>query len=388
MEGFSFDIDGLLSDEEAEKLFNEESDTPPENEDNGGEEKDLEEETNAEDAGVDETPDEPEKVGKGKDENTDEETEDAAPENEGGSSPNVFYSSIANALKDDGIFPDLDDETIKGIKGPEDFGELFEREIQSRLDETSKRIYTALNNGVTPTEIQQYESTLNYLAGISEDDISAEGDDGDNLRKQILYNDLINRGFSEERAKREIKKSFDAGTDVEDAKDALDGLRVTYKNKYDGLLKDAQKRTDEFKRQQDKEAREFKKMVIDNEIVLGDQKLDQRTRQKVYDAVSKPVYKDPDTGKLLTQVQKFQKEQPLEFMKQLGLWFVLTDGGKDLVGFTKGKVRAEKHKAIKELERKITANSINSDGTLRFVSGGVDEGGEDLLLSDDWKVGF
>ena len=309
MEGFSFDIDGLLSDEEAEKLFNEESDTPPENEDNGGEEKDLEEETNAEDAGVDETPDEPEKVGKEKDENTDEETEDAAPENEGGSSPNVFYSSIANALKDDGIFPDLDDETIKGIKGPEDFGELFEREIQSRLDETSKRIYNALNNGVTPTEIQQYESTLNYLAGISEDDISAEGDDGDNLRKQILYNDLINRGFSEERAKREIKKSFDAGTDVEDAKDALDGLRVTYKNKYDGLLKDAQKRTDEFKKQQDKEAREFKKMVIDNEIVLGDQKLDQRTRQKVYDAVSKPVYKDPDTGKLLTQVQKFQKEQ-------------------------------------------------------------------------------
>ena len=122
--------------------------------------------------------------------------------------------------------------------------------------------------------------------------------------------------------------------------------------------------------------------------MLGDQKLDKRTRQKVYDAVSKPVYKDPDTGRLLTKVQKFQKEQPLEFLKQLGLWFVLTNEGKDLVGFTKDKVRSEKHKAIRDLANKINATSVNTDGSLRFASGESTDGGADLLLSDDWKVGF
>ena len=104
--------------------------------------------------------------------------------------------------------------------------------------------------------------------------------------------------------------------------------------------------------------------------------------------MTKPIYKDENTGRLLTAVQKYQQDNPLEFLKQLGLWYVLTDGGKDMVGFTKGKVRSEKHKAMRELENKLKATSLNSDGTLRFVSGEPGGSDSDLLLSDDWKVGY
>ena len=53
----------------------------------------------------------PESVGSGKD---NEGKEDTAPDNNAdGTSPNNFYSSIANACAVDGIFPNLDDETIK-----------------------------------------------------------------------------------------------------------------------------------------------------------------------------------------------------------------------------------------------------------------------------------
>lgn len=379
MEDFTFDIDGLLSDDEANKLFSEdqEQDQEPEVQDEGTEE--TPEDDNAE------VQEEPEKVGN---KENDKEKEDAEPE-DGGSSPNVFYSSIASALKDDGIFPDLDDKAIKGIKGPEDFGELFEQAIQAKFDERQKRIDEALNYGVKPDTVSSYERTIQYLDSINEEALSAEGDDADNLRRQILYNDLINRGFSQDRANREIKKSFDAGMEIEDAIDALDALKAFYKKGYDDVREAAKKQQEAIIKAQKKNAEDFRKMVLEQEVVLGDQALDKVTRQKIYDAVSKPVWKDPDTGKLLTQVQKFQKEKPLEFLKQLGLWFVLTNEGKDLVGFTKGAVKKEKHKAMRDLENKINATSMNPDGSLRFASGEKDyDESADPLLSDGWTVGY
>lgn len=380
MEDFVFDVDGLLSDEEAEKLFseNETDEETPEVQDPETEEPEQEEA---------ETPEEEsEKVGDIED---NKEPEGAEPEN-GGSSPNVFYSSIASALKDDGIFPDLDDKTIKGIKGPEDFGELFESAIQARLNEVQKRVDDALNYGVQPDTIRQYEQTIQYLDSINDDALTAETDEADALRRQILYNDLVtNRGFSQDRANREIKKSYDAGTEIEDAQDSLESLKKFYKAGYDAVRNEAKQQHDKMVAAQKKNAEDFRKMIIEQDVVLGDQSLDKATRQKVYDAVSKPVWKDPDTGKLLTQVQKFQKEKPLEFLKQLGLWFVLTNEGKDLVGFTKGAVKKEKHKAMRDLETKINATSMNPDGTLKFASGDRDDANtNDLLLSDGWSVGF
>ena len=379
MEDFTFSVDGLLSDEEAAKLFAEETQETeePEVQEEGDEEKTPEVDAEAPDV-------EPEKVGN-KEDNKEKEDADSK---DGGSSPNVFYSSIASALKNDGIFPDLDDNTIKGIKGPEDFGELFEKAVQAKLDERQRRVDEALNNGVQPDTVQQYERTIQYLDAINEEALSAEGDEGDNLRKQIIYNDLLVKGYSQDRANREIKKSFDAGTDVEDAIDSLESLKQFHKQKYDDIRAAAKKEHDDMIKAQKKNAEDFRKMVIDQELVLGDQPLDKNTRQRVYDAVSKPVWKDPDTGRLLTQVQKFQKEKPLEFLKQLGLWFVLTNEGKDLVGFTKGAVKKEKHKAMRDLENKINATSMNSDGSLRFATGETGDDSEDPLLSDGWTVGY
>ena len=60
----------------------------------------------------------PESVGS--EEKETKEKEDTPPEGDGTSPKTDFYSSIAKALKEDGIFPDLDDDIINGIKDPED----------------------------------------------------------------------------------------------------------------------------------------------------------------------------------------------------------------------------------------------------------------------------
>ncbi len=373
MEEFSFDISsGLLSPEEAEKLFDE---TKPLQELN---EEPAEEEQEQKETPTEENESSSEKVGQ------EEEHEENAISPQGdGSSPSI-YSSIATALKNDGIFPEFSDEELSAVTTPEAFGELFEKAIESKLDERQKRIDQALGNGIAPDTVKMYEQTLSYLGSISEEAISDEGEQGENLRKQLIFNDLLNRGYTQEKASREVEKSFKSGSDIDDAKDALDALRSFYQNGYDKIQKEAKERTENMKKARQQDEAKFRKMILEDDIVLGENKLDKKTRQSVFDAVSKPVYKDPDTGQLLTQVQKFQKENPLEFLKQIGMWFVLTNGGKDFSGLSKQQVIAEKNKGIRELERKINSSAFDSDGSLKYVSGTSIS--NDNLLDGGWKV--
>lgn len=372
MEEFTFDINsGLLSPEEAEKLF---SEVPEE----------LDEAITPDEKKTDNRADGDEPQEGVGEENNDEIKDDAVNRKGDGASPASFYSSIAEALKDDGIFPDFGDDEIKAVKSPEDFAELFEKAVSSRLDERQKRIDSALGNGVEPDKVRMFEQTLQYLGSITEDAITAETDEGDALRKQLIYNDLLNKGYSKERIQREMEKSFKSGSDIDDAKDALSELNKFYRGGYDKLINESKQKADDMRKARDRDIESFRKAVLDDEIAIGETKLDKRTRQRIFDAVSKPVYKDPDTGQLLTKIQKFQKENPVEFLKQLGMWYVLTDGGKSVDGLVKSQVNIERNKGIRELERKINSSSFGSDGSLRYMSGtNVDN---DSLLSDGWQV--
>lgn len=372
MEDFSFDISsGLLSAEEAEKLFDE---TKPLQE---MKEEPVEEEQK-------ETPPEEDQVPSERVGAEDEEHEENAIAPKGdGSSPSVL-SSIATALKNDGIFPEFSDEELSAATTPEAFAELVEKAVTSRLDERQKRIDEALGNGIAPDTVKMYEQTIGYLDSLTEEAITDESQQGETLRKQLIFNDLINRGFSQEKAAREVEKSFKSASDIDDAKDALTALRNFYQSGYEKTQQEAKEKVENAKKARKQDEEKFRKMILEDEIVLGETKLDKKTRQSVFDAVSKPVYKDPDTGQLLTPVQKFQKENPMEFLKQIGMWYVLTDGGKDLGGLVKQQVISEKNKGIRELERKINSSAFNSDGTLKYMSGAQID--NDTLLDGGWQV--
>jgi hypothetical protein len=43
----------------------------------------------------------------------------------------------------------------------------------------------------------------------------------ENFRKSLIFQDLINRGYSQQKAEKEVQKSINAGTDIDDAIDAL-----------------------------------------------------------------------------------------------------------------------------------------------------------------------
>lgn len=382
MEALSFD--NILGEQEIETLF-----TDPEDNDVQEEHKETEEEeveTPASDdkkqKEIDNTTEDvdpenlfedkaPESVGSGKD---NEGKEDTAPDNDAdGTSPNNFYSSIANACAVDGIFPNLDDETIKKAVDAESFSNLIEAEINARFDEKQKRISQALENGVEPTDIKKYESTLNYINTITDAAIAEESEKGEQLRYNLIYQDFINKGMTPDKAKKFADRTVDAGTDVEDAKEALLSNKEFFSNAYNKMLQDAQQKADEDKAEREKNAKELEKSLMKDKQLFGDMEISNDIRKKAFDSVSKPVYKDPETGDYMTAIQKYESEHRAEFLKYTGLIFAMTNGFKDFDSFAKGKVRKEVKKGLRELEQTLNNTRRNNDGSLRMVTNQKDD---------------
>lgn len=360
------DIEGLFTEDSQEETKTEESV-------NTEEEQETTEEEIVDAENLFDTPE-----GVGSEDKDNQEKEDTNSEKDGGTSPKTnFYSSIASALKDEGIFPDLDDETLKSINEPEDFAEAVEKQIQARLDERQRRIDAALNADIEPEEIKKYENTLSYLDSIKEEDITAENDKGEMLRQKLIYQDFRNRGYSDARAQREVQKSLNAGTDVEDAKEALEENRKYFTESYQELIKEAQEEAKAEERRVKEQAEKLKKVMLEDKEVFEGIPLDKVTRQKAFDNIAKPVFKTED-GEYLTTIGKYERDNPVEFKKYLSVLFTLTDGFKNLDGLVKGKVKKEVKQSLRELEHKLSSSSRSSAGNPRYV-GGIEEDNESYI---------
>lgn len=369
MEGL--DLDNIL-DEDAMSLFNDdgtqEDTTPEDTPDNTGDDEQKEKKNTTEDS-----PEgmfgEPESVGS--EDKNNEGQEDTLTDDGDGTSPKTdFFSSIAEAFAEEGILPNLDDETIKKIKTPEDFRKAIDDYIKSELDEQQQRVKEALDNNIEPDAIRQYEGVLNYLDSLKEEDLRDESEDGENLRKRLLYQDYINRGFDKSRAEREVNRAVQNGTDIEDAMDALDSCRSFYKSSYNELLKNAKEARLQEENDRKERTENLKKSIFDNKNkFFGDLELDQATRQRVFDNISKPVYKDPKSGETFTAIQKFEMEHSDEFLVKLSLLFTLTDNFKSLDKLVDSKVKKGIKRGLKDLEGRINSTSRDANGNLRYTSG-------------------
>lgn len=377
------DLSSILSPEEIEGLFAEENNdvqvSPPEQK---GEKEKTKEETTEEVPDGENPFESPESVGSGKEDKQGK--EDTSPEGSGTSPKNTnLYSSIASALKEDGIFQNLDDDKAAGITDAEAFAQAIRDEVAAQFDERQKRIDAALNAGIEPSEIQKYERTISYLDSISDENITDESEKGEALRRQLIYNDFINRGYSKERATREVKKSFDAGTDIEDAKESLKSNKDFFNESYSRLVREAEDEEKAYVEQRKKEAEALKKEMLEDDKVFSGFSIDKATRQKAFEAISKPVAKDPETGELYTAIQQYERDNHKDFLKNVGILYVLTDGFKNLDRIVKGEVKKAVKSNLRNLENVINNTSRTTDGNLHLAN---DLGDQSSLFEEGWKL--
>ena len=383
MEGLS--LDNIYGEKEIDSLFGEteniSTEASVENNEENSETQETTEVENSEELFGDEELKQPESVGSEKNK---EQQGDAATEEGSDTSPNL-YSSIANALAVDGIFLNSDEDAIGKVDSAESLSDLIEAEVNARFDEKQQRVIKALENGVEPSDINKYEGVLNRLESFTDAQLLEESENGEALRKQIIFQDYINKGYSQERAEKLTLRSIDNGTDVEDVKDALQSNKEYFQKEYNKLLKEAQEVADKEKADRQKKVEKLKEDIMNDKQLFGNTEIAQNVRKKVYENISKPVYKDPETGQYLTALQKYEMEHPTEFLKYVGLFMTLTDNFKDFESFTKGKVKKEMKKGLRDFEQMVNNTKRTSDGRLDLVTNRKADP-ESFLSSGNFKL--
>ena len=305
--------------------------------------------------------------------------ENGGPSNQNGGGNSLqtnVISSFAKAMREDGYLQNLTDEDFKGIKDAHSMAEAIKKEVQAQLTQEQLRIKQALDGGVDANEINQYHTAIENLNSITNEIVEADNEQSKTLRMNLIYKDYLNKGIPAEKAKTLTMRSVEAGTDKEDAKEALQANKEYFQKKYDDLLKGAEDRQKESQTLFENQAKELKTALLDTEEVFKGFKMDAQTRQKAYDAVTKPVFQTKD-GRQLTEVQKFAEEHPVEFRKALGAYFVLTNGFQGIGNLLNKEVKKQVQSHLKSFDEKL--HSRPSGGSMSYMEGDRGGAGESLF---------
>lgn len=280
---------------------------------------------------------------------------------------NVDFSSIAKQFADEGVW-ELDDEEVKDA---DSFKSLIKKAIENGIDEKTKRVSELLDMGADSKDIKEFEDTIEYLHGIQNEDILAEGEDGDNLRKRLIMQDLINNGVDEQEAVTKVKEIFKKGNDITEAKKALQANKDYFQKAYKEMAEEQRKKADEWDNSVQKQTEELKTSIMSNDKFLGELDIDEKIKKQALANLSEPKYKDKQSGQMLTAIQRYERENKTEFLKNLGLVFTLTDGFKNMDKLVNKAVKRRVNNEISGIED-LLKNPSGSDASLSMVTGAND----------------
>lgn len=293
-----------------------------------------------------------------------------------------FYSSIAKMLQEDGILPDVTDEEIDQVLDPESMSAAIKKQLNTQLSLQTRRVTEALNYDADIDQVREYETTLQVLDGIDVNALSNTDDETVKLRNDLIYQDYINRGFSEQKAVKELKKSIQAGTVIEDAQEALESNKTFYKNAYAKLLADAKKESEAKIAQKEKMIEELREDIISDQGFFKALNVDDNTRKKIAKVITAPTFRNKN-GTVETELQHYYAENSKDWAKYMGLFYVMTDGFKNIDKLIGKRVKAEQKKGLQRLDDLLNSTSRHADGSLNLVSG---VGDAEAYFGKKWKL--
>jgi hypothetical protein len=122
----------------------------------------------------------------------------------------------------------------------------------------------------------------------------------------------------------------------------------------------------------EKQFSNLKKRILDTDSFYDGVQVDRNIRQKAYDSITKPVFKD-ENGNFMNELQKYQRENPMEFMENVALLYALTDGFKNVEKLTRKKVQAGIKRGFDEVASVLNSTRRNGDGSLNLANTAPDD---------------
>jgi hypothetical protein len=218
-------------------------------------------------------------------------------------------------------------------------------EIEDAFDETDQAIMMA--------------QRLEFFNSISEEDVKSD----ENLQKEIYYDLLTSKNFSQEQAIEAVEDAMQVGKLADKALKAVPEL----KNQANAVVTQAKEYKAAKTQQQIAEQNKAFEALINNidqrQAFIDGINLNKVSKEKIKQNILSPVYKDNKTGREYNSLMYKQTRNPVEFemlinyYDTLGL-FNLDKQGKFKPDISKLK-QVAKTKAINELDKIIASEDRN-----------------------------
>ena len=299
-------------------------------------------------------------------------TEDEDPENVGGdedpvgedaTSPNLF-SSFASELHSKGVLPTLDLDKTK-IEDTDSLADVIKGEIDSQtksyiISKIGEDGYDALEKGVSLAQYQEHTNTVDQLDSITDDVLEEDVD----LAKRVILQDYINQGLTEQKAKRILQKTIDAGEDsvLEDAKESIQSLRAYENLRIEQEKVNASQRQLAAVKEQEKIDNDLKSAIYSKNSIIEGIAINKTIQDKVYKAITQVVGESPD-GVMENQLMRDRRENPVDFDAKLYYLYELTKGFQDFSNITTKATT----KAVSDFERALRQTKFEGGGNPTFV---------------------
>lgn len=282
-----------------------------------------------------------------------EDNDDNTSSHEGNHSSPSVVSSLALALRDEGILTTFEEDAIKEFKTTE---ELISALVKDR-EESSKKEFTeeqwkyieALKNGIPEEEIKADLYAEDAYKSISKEDLEVN----EEMQKQLYFNDLVSNGITKEKANKIVTNAVNTGTLLEDSVDALSSLQTKSQAALNNKIIKAKQEQEEHAQKVKEKVSKIKDDFLKTEDFSGI-KLNEAQRLKAFELMTKVVETSNKTP--LNAIYADRKKDIEDFEKRQALVYMLTDGFKNLSKLA----QKEKNKAVLDLKAKLEGEQKKS----------------------------
>lgn len=261
------------------------------------------------------------------------------------SSPSVV-SSLALALRAEGVLTTIDEEKLKEFKDAEELIAALvkdrEESSKSEFTETQWKYIEALRNGVPEEDAKADLYAEEAYSSISKEDLESNAE----MQKQVYFNDLVSNGIPKERADKIVTNAVNTGTLLEDSTEALSSLQTKSKAALSQKIEAAKVQKENSIKENAAKVSKLKDDFLKTEEFSGIP-LNEAQRVKAFELMTKVVETDGKTP--LNAIYADRKKDVEDFEKRQALAYMLTNGFKDF-SLIKQK---ESNKAILDLKAKL-----------------------------------
>lgn len=321
--------------------------------------------TDTDDESDDDTDDESDDEPENHDNNTDKNNGDG---NNGGNKPkndelnndesddepagDTVYSIISEELSKAGVLKHID-----GVNTVEDLTKAIDKEVDERLKE---KLLLAENNNLTP-ELQEYKENSDIISRLNEiksKNISGNIEDKYDKLKENIVSQYLKVSGTPEKLQNRILEGLRGNKEemATECADAVDYLIKHYSDANSEMLESINKK----KAEKEQAASKFQNDVMTS---LSDEKdkfsmfnVNKREREKAIRILSEKSFKDSN-GNSINAIEKYKQDNPVEFEKNITLFYTITNGFTDFKQLSKIASRV----GVKNTEKRLS--ELLSKGT-------------------------